>query len=109
MKTHDFEQNLMNSIANTKHSSWRDVLLQKHPHIKLVKKRFNTSYAQREYKEVSTFEVPTTDGNVLMTMCSTKDEIHFYYFGFAKDETSDEDLNDMYEKYKLLKALGVKI
>ncbi len=109
MRTHDFEQKLMNSISNATHSSWFAVLQQKHPHIRLLKKKANAQYAGREYKQIMKYEVPTTDGNILMTMCSTKDEIHFYYFGITKDETSNENLNDMYEKYILLKALGMKI
>ena len=109
MKTHAFEQKLMDSIGKTSHSSWLAVLQQKHPYIRLLKKKANAQYAGRIYKIVATLEVPTTDGYILMTMCSTKDEIHFYYFGITKDETSVDDLNEMYEKYSVMKQLGFKM
>ncbi len=104
MRTRDFEQRLMDSIANASRTSWWHLWLQKH-HIRMVRHRKNTHYAERDYKRVITFEVPTDDSVVLMTVGETATHLDFYYFGIDVGDNSTENLNVLYERHLLMKAL----
>lgn len=109
MNTQDFEDHLT-AILNLKAQKNWDYFIEQHlHHIKVHKQKTNTKYADREYKKVMTIEVPTLTGNVLVTVCATKDAIDFYYFGITKDADSSENLWQMYEQYKLMKAMGAKV
>jgi hypothetical protein len=107
MRTRDFEQRLMDSIANATKSSWWHLLQQKHS-IRLIKNKTKTKYANVEYNRVLTFEVPLLDGVVLMTIGERGTHLDFYYFGFTLDQDSHDNLNDHYEKYLIMKALRGK-
>lgn len=109
MNTQEFEDHLSATLDKKAQTHWGHFIEQYHHQIKVVKQKTNTKYADREYKKVMTLEVPTLDGAVLVTVCGTKDAIDFYYFGITKDNNSDEDLWDMYEKYKIMKAIGAKV
>ncbi len=104
MRTKDFEQKLMDSIVNATKSSWWHLLQQKHD-LRLVKKRLNSKYANVEYKRVLTFEVPTPNEVILMTIGERGSHLDFYYFGITPDDDSDENLNDLYERHLIMKAL----
>jgi hypothetical protein len=104
MRTKDFEQRLMDSIANATRQSWWHILQQKH-NLKLVKRKVNTKYAGVTYSRVLTFEVPTLEGNVLMTIGERGSHLDFYYFAITPDDDSDENLNDLYERHEIMRAL----
>jgi len=104
MRTRDFEQRLMDSITNASRSSWWHLWLQTHQ-IRLVRHRKSTHYAERDYKRVITFEVPTDDSVVLMTVGETATHLDFYYFGIDVDDNSTENLNVSYERHLIMKAL----
>lgn len=94
----------MNSIANASRKSWWHLWLQKH-HIRMVRHRKNTHYAERDYKRVLSFEVPTDDSVVLMTVGETATHLDFYYFGIDVDDNSTENLDVSYERHLIMKAL----
>ena len=104
MQTRDFEQRLMDSIANATKQSWWHLLQQKHD-LRLVKKRLKSQYANVEYNRVLTFEVPTLNEFILMTIGERAGYLDFYYFGITPNDRSTENLNDLYEKHLLMKAL----
>lgn len=104
MRTRDFEKRLMDSIVNATRSSWWNLWLQKHK-IHLLKHRKNSHYAERDYKRVLTFEVPTEDEVVLMTVGETATHLDFYYFGIEVNDNSSENLDVLYERHLLMKAL----
>jgi preprotein translocase subunit SecB len=109
MRTNEFEEAMTATLAINAQKSWDHFLQQQHPKIKLLKQKSNTKYADREYKSVLTIEVPTLDATILVTICATKDKIDFYYFGITKDDSSDENLLEIHERYKIMKALGAKV
>jgi hypothetical protein len=104
MRTLDFEQMLMGSIANATTQSWWHLLQQKHA-IKLIKRKTNTTYAEISYKQALTFEVPTRQGLVLMTIGHRQGFLDFYYFGIVLDQSSSENLKLLYDEYRLFTAL----
>ncbi len=104
MRTREFEKRLMDSIVNATRNSWWQLLEHKHK-IRIVKHRKKSHYAERDYKQVITFEVPTDDGLVLMTIGETATHLDFYYFGIDVDDNSNENLDVLYERHLLMKAL----
>jgi hypothetical protein len=109
MNTQEFEDVLTATLNQKALKHWEYFLQQQHPQIKFIKQKKNTKYANQEYKLVITLEVPTTDGSILVTVCATKDKTDFYYFGVTKDDDSDDNLWQMHERYKIMKALGAKV
>jgi hypothetical protein len=109
MKTKVFEKVIIDTIDSAKRSLWRTSLQKKHPYINLIKKQKSVVIASCDYVETALYEVPTFEGHILMNVCMTNKEIHFYYSGFVKDESSSDCLNDSYQKYCMLKTLGVKL
>ena len=109
MNTQEFEDRLTVALDKKALRHWDYFIGQQFHKIKVLKQKNNAKYADREYKKVMTIEVPTIDGSILVTVCATKDTTDFYYFGITKDNNSDENLWDMYEKYKIMKAFGAKI
>ena len=109
MNTQEFEAALTATLNQKEQKSWEHFIKQHHPQIKFIKQKKNTKYADREYKLVLTIEVPTLDENILVTVCATKTTTEFYYFGITKDNSSDENLWEMHERYKIMKALSAKV
>jgi hypothetical protein len=109
MNTQEFEDRLTATLNKKAIKQWDYFIEQQYPQVKVVKQKNNAKYADREYKKVMTIEVPTLDGSILVSVCGTKDTIDFYYFSITKDNDSEENLWDMYEKYKIMKAFGAKV
>ena len=105
MRTAEFEQRVRKAMVTASASSWPDLLVQK-LHLRKLKVKLKTQYAGVAYQRVAKFEVPLVDSSfVLLTIGFTGTDYDFYYFGFDPDENSTEDLDDLFSKYLMMRAL----
>ena len=105
MRTVEFEQRVRDALTKATRTAWPSILSQKLS-INLIKQKPNVVYANVNYKRLATFEVELLDQTLLLvTIGFTGKDYEFHYFGFVPDDDCHENLDDLYTKQLMMKAL----